>query len=251
MALIITAGALVLIAIEPAQRGAWLFHRMLVFDAFAVFFRALIALAALVAVWMSIGSVEVRALRPGRVLRHPARQHARDVPDGGGDQPADGISGAGVREPHLLHPDRFPAPQPPLAGGRAEVPDLRRRRVGHDGLRDELDFRNRRLARLWRDQPGARRDRPYPGAHRVHRAGADPGRAGLQDRFGAISHVGARRLHWRADSHHHFPCGWIEGGRLRVADALFLPGDLAPGRGRQLAAARTASTGRNCCWSFA
>ena len=35
--------------------------------------------------------------------------------------------------------------------------DLRRRRVGHDGLRDELDFRNRRLARLWRDQRGARR----------------------------------------------------------------------------------------------
>ena len=60
IALIITAGALVLIAIEPAQRGAWLFHRMLVFDAFAVFFRALIALAALVAVWMSIGSMEVR-----------------------------------------------------------------------------------------------------------------------------------------------------------------------------------------------
>ena len=60
IALILTAGALVLIAIEPAQRGAWLFHRMLVFDAFAVFFRALIALAALVAVWMSIGSVEVR-----------------------------------------------------------------------------------------------------------------------------------------------------------------------------------------------
>ena len=65
MALIITAGALVLIAIEPAQRGAWLFHRMLVFDAFAVFFRALIALAALVAVWMSIGSVEVRACDQG------------------------------------------------------------------------------------------------------------------------------------------------------------------------------------------
>jgi len=60
IALIITAGALVLIAIEPAQRGAWLFHRMLVFDAFGFFFRALIALAALVAVWMSIGSVEVR-----------------------------------------------------------------------------------------------------------------------------------------------------------------------------------------------
>src|SRR6202035_4504623 len=60
IALIITAGALVLIAIEPAQRGAWLFHRMLVFDAFGLFFRVLIVLAALVAVWMSIGSAEVR-----------------------------------------------------------------------------------------------------------------------------------------------------------------------------------------------
>jgi NADH-quinone oxidoreductase subunit N len=60
LALIITAGALVLIAIEPVHRGAWLFHRMLVFDAFGFFFRALIALAALVAVWMSIGSEEVR-----------------------------------------------------------------------------------------------------------------------------------------------------------------------------------------------
>ena len=40
--------------------GAWLFHRMLVFDSFAIYFRALIALAAVVAVWMSIGSEEVR-----------------------------------------------------------------------------------------------------------------------------------------------------------------------------------------------
>src|ERR1700738_5167685 len=62
LALIITAGALVLIAIEPTQRGAWLLHRMLVFDAFGFFFRALIALAALVAVWMSIGSGEGRNL---------------------------------------------------------------------------------------------------------------------------------------------------------------------------------------------
>ncbi len=60
VALVITAGALLLVALEPGRRGAWLFHRMLVFDAFGVFFRALIALAALVAVWMSIGSEEVR-----------------------------------------------------------------------------------------------------------------------------------------------------------------------------------------------
>jgi NADH-quinone oxidoreductase subunit N len=65
IALIITAGSLVLIAIEPVHRGAWLFHRMLVFDAFGVFFRALIALAALVAVWMSIGSEEIRRCDQG------------------------------------------------------------------------------------------------------------------------------------------------------------------------------------------
>ena len=50
---------------EPAHAGAWLFHRMLVFDSFAIYFRALIALATVVAVWMSIGSVEVRACDQG------------------------------------------------------------------------------------------------------------------------------------------------------------------------------------------
>jgi NADH-quinone oxidoreductase subunit N len=66
LALITTASALLLIAIEPAQLGGgWLFHRMLVSDPFAVFFRALIALAALVAVWMSMGSAEVHGCDQG------------------------------------------------------------------------------------------------------------------------------------------------------------------------------------------
>ncbi|HKV53594.1 MAG TPA: NADH-quinone oxidoreductase subunit N [Candidatus Binataceae bacterium] len=56
---------LLLIAIEPMREGAWLFNRMLVYDSFAIFFRALIALAALVAVWMSIGSDEVSACEQG------------------------------------------------------------------------------------------------------------------------------------------------------------------------------------------
>ncbi len=59
VALLIVVLTLLLIAFEPVTTGAWLFHRMLVFDSFAIFFRALIALAALVAVWMSIGSEEV------------------------------------------------------------------------------------------------------------------------------------------------------------------------------------------------
>ena len=65
LALIVTAVALFLIGMEPHSGGAWLFSRMLVYDSFAIFFRALIALAALVAVWMSIGSEEVKGCEPG------------------------------------------------------------------------------------------------------------------------------------------------------------------------------------------
>jgi NADH-quinone oxidoreductase subunit N len=59
LALATAVGALVLVLIESASPGAWIFSRMLIFDSFARFFRALIALAAIVAVWMSIGSREV------------------------------------------------------------------------------------------------------------------------------------------------------------------------------------------------
>ena len=67
LALIVAAGALLLVALEPAQAagGAWLFHRMLVSDSFAIFFRALIALAAVIAVWMSIGSKEAQSCDQG------------------------------------------------------------------------------------------------------------------------------------------------------------------------------------------
>src|ERR1700685_1101752 len=65
LALILAALSLVAIGLEPAASGAWLFHRMLVFDSFAIYFRALIALAAVVAIWMSIGSNEVRGCDQG------------------------------------------------------------------------------------------------------------------------------------------------------------------------------------------
>jgi NADH-quinone oxidoreductase subunit N len=65
IALLSAALSLLLVAMEPTSGGAWLFHRMLVYDAFAIFFRALIALAALVSVWMSIGSEEVSRCEQG------------------------------------------------------------------------------------------------------------------------------------------------------------------------------------------
>lgn len=59
IALVVGAFALLLIGRAPESTGAWLFQRMLVYDSFALFFRLLIMLAALVTIWMSIGSEEV------------------------------------------------------------------------------------------------------------------------------------------------------------------------------------------------
>lgn len=59
LALVISAGAMALVVVEPRVGGAALFSGMVVADSFARFFRALIALATIVAVWMSIGSEEV------------------------------------------------------------------------------------------------------------------------------------------------------------------------------------------------
>src|SRR5216684_2209492 len=65
LALITAAASLMAIGLEAPHAGAWLFHRMLVFDSFAIYFRALIALAAVIGVWMSIGSEEVKTCDQG------------------------------------------------------------------------------------------------------------------------------------------------------------------------------------------
>src|SRR5215470_19433933 len=44
---------------------AWLFHRMVVNDQFAVFFKVVFALAAIVTVWMSLGSREIDRVDQG------------------------------------------------------------------------------------------------------------------------------------------------------------------------------------------
>lgn len=59
LALLAAAGALLLVGLSSGRQPALLFNRMIVFDSFAVFFRALIALAAVIAIWMSMGSREV------------------------------------------------------------------------------------------------------------------------------------------------------------------------------------------------
>ena len=65
LSLIITACALLLVAEAPHAAGDWLFNRMLVDDGFGFFFRVLIILSAIVALWMSIGSDEVKVCEQG------------------------------------------------------------------------------------------------------------------------------------------------------------------------------------------
>jgi NADH-quinone oxidoreductase subunit N len=47
-----------------AQPG-WLFHRMIVLDSFSLFFKVVSLLAAILVIWMSLGSVEVRQVHQG------------------------------------------------------------------------------------------------------------------------------------------------------------------------------------------
>jgi NADH-quinone oxidoreductase subunit N len=59
IALLASAGVLLLVVTGSGRPEGWLFSRMLVFDSFAIFFRGLLAIALVIAVWMSMGSREV------------------------------------------------------------------------------------------------------------------------------------------------------------------------------------------------
>jgi NADH-quinone oxidoreductase subunit N len=100
---------------------SWLFGRMLVLDAFAVFFKLLLSLSLLAAVWMSLRSPEgARAAERGESspsllasgLGMFLMASAANLPDG--------LSRPRVRQPHLLRPHRASAAQPPLRRGRDE-----------------------------------------------------------------------------------------------------------------------------------
>lgn len=59
VALAALALSLVALAVAPVGHHGWIFSHMAVFDPFAVFFKALCALAGMFCVWMSMGSGEV------------------------------------------------------------------------------------------------------------------------------------------------------------------------------------------------
>ena len=65
LALVVAIGVLIKILAQAGTPATALFNRMIVFDGFALFFRALIAIAAVIAIWMSIGSKEVKGCDQG------------------------------------------------------------------------------------------------------------------------------------------------------------------------------------------
>ena len=89
----------------------------------------------------------------------------------------------------------------------------------------------RRICASWRPLRSGRSASPL----RVARGDAGRRRHGVQDRGGAVPHVGAGRLRRRADADHRVPVGRVEGGVVRDAVA-----DRSGGRAvaeRRLAAA--------------
>ncbi len=70
LALVFTSGLSffghrLLAGLQCGSDGCWLFHRMIVLDNFAIFFKVVLALSGVGAVWMSLGSNEVKGPNQG------------------------------------------------------------------------------------------------------------------------------------------------------------------------------------------
>jgi NADH-quinone oxidoreductase subunit N len=65
MAMVGVAIALVFVARSSGGENVWLFNRMIAHDQFAVFFKVIFCLATIAAIWMSLGSQEVRRVDQG------------------------------------------------------------------------------------------------------------------------------------------------------------------------------------------
>ena len=70
LALVFTSGLSffghrLLAGLQCGSDGCWLFHRMMVLDNFAIFFKVVLALSGVGAVWMSLGSNEVKGPNQG------------------------------------------------------------------------------------------------------------------------------------------------------------------------------------------
>ena len=65
LALVVTAADVLTSAWQAGGPQGWLLNRMVVLDSFAIFFKIMLGLAAFGAVWLSIGSKELKNQHPG------------------------------------------------------------------------------------------------------------------------------------------------------------------------------------------
>ena len=119
----------------------------------------------------------------------------------------------------VLHPGRLHQAEPAIERSRGQVLPARRLLARHPAVRHVAAVRPVGHDEPARHGDGVRRTGTRPAA----RAGGHAGRRGhgLQDRRGAVPHVGAGRLRRRADAGHGVPVGRIEGGVVRDAAADF------------------------------
>lgn len=65
LALVVVAAAVAASALQAGGPQGWLFNQMIVVDSFATFFKIVLGLAAFGAIWLSIGSKELKGQHPG------------------------------------------------------------------------------------------------------------------------------------------------------------------------------------------
>ena len=213
-------------------------HGLLAVDRFALFFKVVFLLAAahhradVGALPRDRGRAARRVLLPDPVRdarhddhgrRHRSHHHLHRPRDDGGV---------------VLHPGRLHQAEPAVERGGGQVLPARRVLARHPAVRHVAAVRpvghDATCASMATAFAGQERDprlraRGHPGRRR-HR---------LQDRRGAVPHVGARRLRRGADADHRVPVGRLEGGVVRDA-AADLPRGAAVDERRLAAAVRGA-----------
>ena len=124
---------------------------MIVLDNFSLFFKVFALAAAILAVWMSLGSNEIDQVHQGEyyTLLLTCTLGMFFMASSSNLLMAYLSLELVSLTSYVL--DRLLAAQPTLQRGGAEVSYLRRRRVRHDDLRHELDLRHDRQPRLRRD----------------------------------------------------------------------------------------------------
>ena len=179
-----------------------------------------------------------RGREPRRVLLPDSVRDARHDDHGGRHRSHHQLHRARDDGRVVLHPGRLHQAEPALERGGGQVFPARRVLARHPALRDVDSLRALRHDEFSRDGGGVHRR----SARAAARARRDSGRRrhGIQDRGGAVSHVGARRLRGRAHARHGVSLGRFEGRLVR---------DAAPAL-RRGAAVDDHATGSSCsrCW---